>query len=393
MGVRNLIIATASVICVLGSSNAQEPPQTRTADTGVALEVTYLPGKPPAYQVVTRTEGPKGGTWYALFGRVAAWRLPAGDKPIKAVRVVPYLEDDKVRVVVSVLRGTKFHDTEETVATYFRRENGELTVEELKSFGVEPFGIKVIRVGPQMSDLGPTVNKTRSLEVVGIEPMVATFPRYKLTLHNQSDRNISALRVNVMDRGKITLSGMPQGKNGEPLIKARDNYELNQFLPVRAQSAPEGYTPSSAPSQQIVIASLVYEDGTYEGEAEPAATYLGFAAGRKTELKRIVPVLESALVTSASLEEVRLQLVNLSYDADDADVASLAKVFPGFDRLRLKSPIETAIHGVRKDLLDQLDRFQKGEDSTGSFLEWLTRTRDRYSSWLSRLSQNNIPQP
>lgn len=87
---------------------------------------------------------------------------------------MPYLEDDQVRVVVSLLRG-KFHEVEETVATYHRRENGEFTVAELKDFGIQPFGIKVVRIGPQMTDLGPTVIRTRSLQLVGIEPMAATF--------------------------------------------------------------------------------------------------------------------------------------------------------------------------------------------------------------------------
>jgi hypothetical protein len=389
MSLKHLIVATALVFCLLGGSSAQEPAKIQNADHGLALEVTFLPGTAPAYQMVTRTEAPKGGTWYTRFGRVAGWRLPAGHKPISAVRVVPYLEDDKVRVVVSLLRG-KFHEVEETVATYHRRENAELTVAELKDFGIQPFGIKVVRIGLQITDISTTVNRTRALQVVGIEPMMATFPRYKVTLHNQSDKNISALSIYVVDGGKRRLITMPQGKQGEPLIKAKDSYELKQYLPPLAQPAPQGYTPGFSPSQQIVIESLVYEDGTYEGEAEPAATYLGFTAGRKTELKRIVPVLESALASSASLEELRLQLTSLSYDIDDAELAALVEGFPGFDRMRLKSPIETAIHGVRKELVDNLDRFHKDQYRTGTSLEWLTRTRDVYTGWLSRLSAQKI---
>ncbi len=391
MSLRHLIVATASVLCLLSSVSAQEPPKPQNADSGLALEVTFLRDTAPAYQMVTRTEAPKGGTWYARFGRVAGWRLPPGQKPIGAVRVVPYLEDDKVRVVVSLLRG-KFLEVEETVATYHCRENGKLTVPELQDFGIQPFEIKVVRVGQQVTEIGPTINRTRSLQLVGIEPMVETFPCYKLTLNNQSDKNVGALSITVMDGGKRGLSTMPQGKKGEPLIKANDSYELKQYLSFKVQAAPRDYTPASS-SPQIVIETLIYEDGTYEGDSQPAALYLGFTAGRKTELKRIVPVLESALATSASLEELRLQLTRLSYNVDDADVSALVQGFPKLDRMRLKSPIDTAIHGVRKELLDDLDRFQKDQYRTGTPLEWLTRTRDVYSGWLSRLSAHKIAQP
>lgn len=186
---------------------------------------------------------------------------------------------------------------------------------------------------------------------------------------------------------------MPQGKQGEPLIKANGSYELKQDLPPLAHPAPQGYTPTPSPFQHIVIESVVYEDGTYEGEAQPAATYLGFAAGRKTELERIVPVLESALTASQSLEELRLQLTSLTYDVDDADVAALVEAFPQLDRMRLKSPIETAIHGVRKELLDNLDRFQKDPVPDRHLSRMVDAYADVYSDWLDRLNSQKIARP
>ena len=391
MRLKNLIMAVASTVFLLGAVSAQQL-QSRPTETGLALEVTYLEGRPPSYQPVPWSNMPRGGTWYALFGRVKGWHLPAGSQPTKAVRVVPYLEGDTVKVTVSVLRGIKFQDVEDMVASYGVRENEELSVAALKKFGVKPFAIKVIRVAPQVSDFPSIVNNTKSVEVVGIEPMVSSFPRYKLSLHNLSDKNISALKVHILVDGKRSITLMPQGDDGEHLIKARSNSELKVPLQTRAQATPGGYEPASPHDQQIVIASLVFEDGTYEGEAESAATYLGFAAGRKTVMKRVLPLLESALLTSTSPEQLRMQLSALSYDADDADVDALAGAFPALDRPRLKSPIEIAMHGVKKDLLDQLDRFPPGQYSPGEFRIWLTGVKDRYANWLARLSPTNISQ-
>ncbi|MGH9875434.1 MAG: hypothetical protein ACRD9S_23505 [Pyrinomonadaceae bacterium] len=185
---------------------------------------------------------------------------------------------------------------------------------------------------------------------------------------------------------------MPRGRDGEPLIKAGDYFELKQRLPTTAQATPGGYLPASQPAQQIVIATLMFEDGTYEGEPNPAATYRGFAMGSETELKRIVPVLESALSMSDSGESLRTRLSALSFDFEQADLEALATAFPDIKRERLQSPIEASIHGVRRELLKELERFNQTRHPNGAFQIWLTGVRDRYSNWLSRVSSNDVAQ-
>lgn len=73
MSLRHLIVATASVLCLLGIISAQEP-AIQNADSGLALEVTFLQDTAPAYQTVTRTEAPKGGHGMRVL---AGW--PDGD--------------------------------------------------------------------------------------------------------------------------------------------------------------------------------------------------------------------------------------------------------------------------------------------------------------------------
>jgi hypothetical protein len=264
-------------------------------------------------------------------------------------------------------------------------------VEALSKFGVEPFEIKVVRVAPQTAELPVLVNKTNAVQIVGIEPIVSTFPVYALKLHNLSEKNICALYMKTIADGR-PMTSMPQGKDGEPLIKARDSGELKQPLITLAQSELEGYAPASPSSQQIVIASAVFEDGSYEGEVESAAMYRSMEAGRMMELKRIVPVLEEALSTHASLEDLRTRITMLSYGVDDAEVATLAEAFPQIDQRKLRASTEVTIHVVRKDLLDELKRLQQSEASAIGFQAWLQRTKDRYSNWLSRLSLHNVPQ-
>ncbi|MEP6568580.1 MAG: hypothetical protein ABJC10_02310 [Acidobacteriota bacterium] len=382
MSFKRLAITAVSLACLLGSVHAQ-PAKSQTAETGLVLEITIVAGSPPAYLPVRRSSESRSWAWYGRFGRLPGWRLPDGDKPIYAVRISPYFEEDSVRINVSVMRGGKFYDTEDQVATCAVRENEKVTIDALKDFGVEPFEIKVIRVAPQTSELPAIENKTKSVEVVGVEPLVSTFPYYKLTLRNLSDRNISALQVNIMQAGRKRLSVMPQGEDGQPLIKARDSGELKQPLSINPNMTPGGYAPVVPPAQRIVIESVMFADGSYEGSAEPAATFRAFTLGRKTELTRLLPLLENG--TSTSPAELSAQLNAISVGAEDADVASLVAEFPEIKRERLQSPIETAAHSLRRELLVQLERFEKVKHA-GDFQIWLARVKDRYSAWLSRLS-------
>jgi hypothetical protein len=290
-----------------------------------------------------------------------------------------------------VLRG-QFHDAEDRVASYKARAGEEITVTELEAFGVEPFVIKVIRTFTS-SDVPTTLNKTKSVAVVGIEPLIATFPRYKLSLHNLSDKNISALSINIMGQGQVRKTGMPQGDYGEPLIKSRESAGLNESLAINAETSAAGYEPSAPPAQQIVVESLVFEDGSYEGELKPAAMFLGFVVGRRIELRRIMPLLDQALSASDAVsasETLRSQLSSLSYEPDEAEVSSLVVAFPTLDKRELRISIEAAIHTVRRDLLDQLERLQKSESNARDFSAWLVRTRQLYSNWLSHLNAVNI---
>ena len=383
---RKHLIITIAIILGLFSATSAQSQQGRSTPTGFAVEVTYLEGRPPAYESVRRTKLPRGeGSWFGLFGRVKDWQLPAGAQPVSAVRVVPYLDAETVEVTISVLRGQKFLDLEDMVGTYTVRENEGLAVDSLRDFGVEPFKLKLIRVAPQTADVPTILNKTKSLEVVGIEPIVATLPRYKLTLHNLSDKNIGAIRINTLLDGKLSLSGMAQGDDGEPLVRAGSLKELNEMLVTHAEKTAAGYSPESPRAQQIVIATLVFEDGSYEGEAEPAATYRGFAIGNKTELKRIVALLKDALEGSTSIENIRTKLHNLSYDFDESDLVALAKAFPEIERNKLQSYIDVAIHLLRKEVSDRLDIFQPGPGPAGDLGAYLRTMKDRYSGWLLRL--------
>src|SRR6185369_12175522 len=103
--------------------------------TRLALEVTYYPGRNPAYLTVPGPDSKPSGAWYALFARIASWQSPAGSQQIEAVRVISRVEGDAVSVTVSTLSGSKALENEQRVGTYVIRETEKISIDDLKRFG------------------------------------------------------------------------------------------------------------------------------------------------------------------------------------------------------------------------------------------------------------------
>src|SRR6185369_17759430 len=120
------------------------------APTRLALEVTFYPGRKPAYETVPGPDSKPSGAWFALFARIASWQAPVGAQPIEAVRVISRVEGEAVRVTVSTLSGRKALENEQPVGTYLIRETEKISIDDLKRFGIEPFQIKLVRVNPSM---------------------------------------------------------------------------------------------------------------------------------------------------------------------------------------------------------------------------------------------------
>ncbi len=266
----------------------QQPAQTPTR---LALEVTSLAGKPPAYQTVRSADSKTPADWYGLFRRVPGWQPQAGALPVVAVSILPRLEGDSVRIAVSVFLG-QHHEQEKEIANYLARENEQLIVRELTEFGVEPFELKVVRVAPVHTNLPMARSSVPSLAVVNVEVNDSTLPSCKLTLQNLSGRDVLALGINVLVNGQKQLSATPQGEDGQVLIAAGTTAPLNALMMREAKATPAGYEPATPPQQEIVITAAVFSDGTYEGDELTARKFRAFMAGRKAELGRLLELLQ-----------------------------------------------------------------------------------------------------
>ncbi len=148
--------------------------------------------------------------------------------------------------------------------------------------------------------------------------------------------------------------------------------------------------------QQIQIKAAVFDDGTYEGDAEMAAAVRGYLAGEKMELPRLIPLLENALNSSNAdltegLRNLESQVSSVLSDADPQTVRTLTSAFPqsgGSISREIKETMEVTATTIKSNLLKDIHMLQnQGSQSLNADLyrTWLTKTKERYEKWLSRL--------
>ena len=367
------------------------------APTRLALEVTYYPGRKPAYETVPGPEAKPSGAWFGLFAHTASWQAPAGAQPAEAVRVISRVEGDAVRVTVSILSGSKAWENEQRVGTYLIRETEKISIDDLKQFGIEPFQIKLVRVNPNIPPVPPVILKgVESVVVLNSMAKETTLPAYRIILRNQSNKNIVALGVEVVAAGSVQITSKPRGIDGQPLIGVGKEYWLTVAAPNRAQPTPGGYVPTSPTDQQILIKAAVFDDGTYEGDAETAVVVRGYQAGEKMVLPRLIPLLESALNSSnadltEALRNFESQVSSVATDADPQIIRTLTSEFPqasGAKSREIKETMEFTATTIKTTLLKEIHMLQNEEApslNADLYRTWLTKTKERYEKWLSRL--------
>jgi len=365
--------------------------------TRLALEVTFYPGRNPAYLTVPGPDSKPSGAWYALFARVASWQPPAGAQQIEAVRVISRVEGDAVLVTVSTLSGSKALENEQRVGTYLIRETEKISIDDLKRFGIEPFQIKLVRVSPNIPPVPPVSLKgVQSLVVINSMAKEATLPSYRIILRNQSNKNIVGLGVDVVSGGRVQITSKPRGIDGQPLIAAGKEYWLTVSAPNRAQPTVDGFVPTSPSDQQIQIKAAVFDDGTYEGDAATAAAVRGYRAGEKMVLPKLIPLLESALNSSnadltEALKNLESQVSSVGSDADPQIVQTLTAEFPQASdarRREIKATMEVTATTIKSTLLKEIGTLENEGAQTLTvdlYRAWLTKTKERYEKWLSRL--------
>jgi hypothetical protein len=345
-----------------------------------ALEVAYFKGRPFAYQKMGQW------AWYALFQRVQGWTPSAGSVQVEAVKITPRTEDGAVKVRVTVLKG-KLLETEEPVGDYPIAENAKLTIDDLTKFGVIPFEVLLVRAPATVSSLPAVVNKTRSL-LVSVAPDSASLPTFQLKLINDSAKAVRAFTYETTVDGRQRLSGMPNRPGGGILISPGGSHEEKVRISLDATSASTGEVPAALTNLTVIITSVIFADGSYEGDVYQAARYRAFMLGERTQLKRILEVLRTD-TAATSLDILNGQVSDLTWYVDEPAFEAFVKGIGKVDE-KIKEDLHDAVLVASTDLQQNfVAEFGEKRNSIGDkpaeFQAWLKTAAERYQKWLSAL--------
>ena len=286
------------------------------APSGMVLEVMYVKGRILAYQRIGEW------TWYGFFERVTAGKSRPGELHVDAVKIATRLENGVIKARVTVLRGTN-HEAEDFVADYAVTPEKKITIRELSDVGVEPFEMQLVRAPSVVAEPPAVVNKTKSLEV-SVEPAQSTIPTFSARFLNNSPKPVASFSYYTSVDGSRHMSGSPRNETGEALIKPGDTLERKFRYAMKVSAVSTGEVPPALPNLILNVTSVVFTDGTYEGDPLPVANFLTIKLGEKAQLRSFLDLVRSKGFTNSPGEiEAAIASVNA-----DSVVAELTPKFP-----------------------------------------------------------------
>jgi hypothetical protein len=287
-------------------------------------------------------------------------------------------------VKVSLFRGHEGFEREDPVATYHIGLDEKTTITELKSFGLVPIDLTLLKNVPPLPPAPVVENRITAVAVVNIESENLPLPTYKLTFRNQSGKNIRALKLELISDGRLRSSHLWQNAYDSPVIEVAATAERS--LPaVVAQKTAAAYTPGTATNNTIVIRSAVFDDLTFDGDEEAGCQYEKFVVGRRLWVKRVLPLVESELTNQAlSPAEFKEKFLALTYNLEDGEKTGTSRVSPKCENPDLSVEISTQLQKL--ELLRELDRIINTRPSPPvNFRAWLESRRETYKAWLTRI--------
>ncbi|MCA1618167.1 MAG: hypothetical protein LC795_02390 [Acidobacteria bacterium] len=388
--------ARVLALCLLAprAASAQATPAPDAPAQRLAVQVEYFKGAKPAFQPVPRD------SWYGHFATVATPQPRAAADTVRAVHVRTRAgEGGRVEVRVGVHVGARHFDRLEAVATYHAAVGETVTAGELERVGVAPFVFKVLGVNETAAAPPSVQNMTQSIEAFITDFTPGSLPHGKMTLRNLSTKRVRAVYLRQVVEGRNRLQGFVTEREGKMLIEPGGSAE-KVFGATTGEPSASGFLPAAVES--LVIDTVVFEDYTFEGEPERAAMKRALIEGERAQLQRLLALIRQAhnapaAGAPAAARAFRGRLLALGDPVPQAAVAAILKDYPGLhtyetaatsDPSRWGSVVEISMHGVRRDLLNDLERFEKVSQSSpqaGGFKGWLKQWQARYEAWLSRL--------
>jgi hypothetical protein len=372
-------LVSAIVLAMTGGAAAQPPAD---APPAIVLVTTYADGR-AVHDIVTAR---RSTAWTPMFPRVASWKQPDGTLPVTAINYARVLVDGAITVTISVLRGAQ-HQKEDAVATVTIKPGERRVVSELRDFGAQPVTLSLMPLAASTLYPPKVANKTAGLEVSDIEVITEPAPQYRVHVKNVSAKTALTFHFQTYRDGHRGAQGHQGNRDGQPLIAPGGIHTFVLRASRASQPTAAGWAPVS--EDLFEIDSVLWDDGTFEGDGEPVASTLMLAMGRRVQLARVIPLLQTSAASyrdrKATIDRLRAQFEQLTLAAD-AEILAAA-------RMRLKGVVDAPQQalavipfGMQEVKAGVLSDLRHAPSDPVMFQRWLSDIAALYQVWHDRFA-------
>src|SRR5207249_12117991 len=130
-------------------------------------------------------------------------------------------------------------------------------------------------------------------------------------------------------KGEPRISSGKRSREEPSLIEPGQMISFPFPYPMEFNLKSTGEVPRAEKNVDIVVTSVAFSDGTYEGDRREVAKYKAFTLGDKIQIKRILEVLRSKFET---VDYLRTAISPMSTTVDEAALSDLvtrnSELFP-----------------------------------------------------------------
>jgi hypothetical protein len=363
---------------------AQEPQAAPLSK--LSLKVVVGHGRPTFYPLPDKNKQGAGGLFGA--GQLPSARLLSGP-PVDTVQLAFAREGSGARITVYAHRGSGESRESLKVAECFVSERQEYTVTQLAAYGVEPLTLSVVgRVEVEL--VPPRVDSRLQAVEVSEVKIHAEAPSFELVLRNVSDKEVRAIEIEEY-RGMMSKGPPPMYDWRRTLpVKPGKTFSVTLEFGWNGKETPEGHAVE--PPDRVQLKSVLFTDGSYEGDSRFAARAEALREGRKVQLKRVLELLrglEETPADYASVQGLAQQVEMLDSTFEWPAVSAFAeryRVLYGDELERLKGLIESGMKSQRGIMLNEVNLFLKQTSPASDpavIQRWLRTMREGYEKALA----------
>lgn len=353
----------------------------------MAFVVEFADGR-----VTHQPVGPrKGSSWTPMFPRLPGWQPPPGEAPVAAVNYnFERADGGGVRFTVSVLLG-EAREREVAVHEGTLRMGERVTVNRLVEHGVRPIIVALEPLASIEFHEPAIVNRTSGLQVTAVKTIVDPAPRYVVTVENLTDRGADGFSVESSVGDRPGHSAYKGNEDGRVLVPPRGTYTFDFPLPTGPGPRTGPWAP--VPADALVITSVTWDDGSFEGDHRAAGVHRIRLMARRVQVERVVRAVRLALADgdlARAVSRLRHDVDSLSIEVDTTLEGAGLALLPTPDAMpeaNVIGVIRSTLQRVKSQASGEvagIERASRGLDAEAARRALQTMEQE-FSTWLRQL--------